>query len=190
MVKFRCDSAARADPGTYGTSPSRDASSAWSNSNSTSSLRRRRLITDSHPRRAPMVTTRFTELVGCDLPLQQAGMGGVAKAELAAAVSAAGALGMLGGAGIATSDLEASFDDIAARTNAPVGVNFLIPFVDPQAVEAAATRGRLVYFFYGDPDPRLIALAQSGGALAAWQVGSAEEAKAAVDAGCEVVIAQ
>ena len=37
-----------------------------------------------------MLTTRFTELVGCRLPLQQAGMGGVAKADLAAAVSATG----------------------------------------------------------------------------------------------------
>src|SRR5205807_899416 len=39
-------------------------------------------------RRAPVLTTRFTELVGCEIPLQQAGMGGVAGADLAAAVSA------------------------------------------------------------------------------------------------------
>jgi len=43
-----------------------------------------------------MIATRFTELVGCTVPIQQAGMGAVAPPELAAAVSEAGALGMLG----------------------------------------------------------------------------------------------
>ncbi|MGH2405945.1 MAG: nitronate monooxygenase, partial [bacterium] len=43
-----------------------------------------------------MITTRFTELVGCRIPIQQAGMGAVASPELAAAVSEAGGLGMLG----------------------------------------------------------------------------------------------
>jgi len=137
-----------------------------------------------------MLTTRFTELVGCKLPLQQAGMGGVATAELAAAVSEAGALGMLGGAGIATDDLAASFDDVAARTDAPVGVNFLMPFVDPAAVEIAASRARVVEFFYGDPDPKLIDSAKAGGAVACWQVGSPGEARQAVDAGCDLVVAQ
>ena len=42
-----------------------------------------------------MFTTRFTELVGCSVPIQQAGMGAVAPPELAAAVSEAGGLGML-----------------------------------------------------------------------------------------------
>ena len=42
-----------------------------------------------------MLNTRFTELVGCSVPIQQAGMGAVAPPELAAAVSEAGGLGML-----------------------------------------------------------------------------------------------
>ena len=137
-----------------------------------------------------MLTTRFTELVGCQIPLQQAGMGGVAKADLAVAVSAAGALGMIGGAGVGTAELSASFDAVADRTDAPVGINFLIPFVDPAAVEVASMRARVVEFFYGDPDPKLVDAAKGGGALAGWQVGSAEEAKAAVDAGCDLVVAQ
>jgi enoyl-[acyl-carrier protein] reductase II len=36
-----------------------------------------------------MLTTRFTELVGCSVPIQQAGMGAVSPPELAAAVSEA-----------------------------------------------------------------------------------------------------
>ncbi len=43
-----------------------------------------------------MLATRFTELVGCTVPIQQAGMGEVAMPELAAAISEAGGLGMLG----------------------------------------------------------------------------------------------
>ena len=43
-----------------------------------------------------MTATRFTELVGCTVPIQQAGMSAVARPELAAAVSEAGGLGMLG----------------------------------------------------------------------------------------------
>ena len=42
-----------------------------------------------------MLNTRFTDLVGCRVPIQQAGMGGVATPELAAAVADAGALGMV-----------------------------------------------------------------------------------------------
>jgi NAD(P)H-dependent flavin oxidoreductase YrpB (nitropropane dioxygenase family) len=37
-----------------------------------------------------MLTTRFTKLVGCTVPIQQAGMGEAASPELAAAVSEAG----------------------------------------------------------------------------------------------------
>ncbi len=42
-----------------------------------------------------VLRTAFTELVGCQVPIQQAGMGGVAKPELAAAVADAGGLGMV-----------------------------------------------------------------------------------------------
>lgn len=40
-----------------------------------------------------MIETRFTELVGCTVPIQQAGMGGVSPPELVAAVSEASGLG-------------------------------------------------------------------------------------------------
>lgn len=43
-----------------------------------------------------MLSTRLTRMLGIRHPIVQAGMGGVARAELAAAVSNAGGLGMLG----------------------------------------------------------------------------------------------
>ncbi|HVS43609.1 MAG TPA: nitronate monooxygenase [Candidatus Dormibacteraeota bacterium] len=135
--------------------------------------------------------SRFTDLAGCRLPLQQAPMGGVASGpDLAAAVSAAGGLGMVAATQGSASALDAVLDAVAARTDAPFGVNFLMPFVNRELVAIAAARVRVVDFFYGDPDPALVALVHAGGALAGWQVGSAAEARAAVDAGCDLVVAQ
>jgi NAD(P)H-dependent flavin oxidoreductase YrpB (nitropropane dioxygenase family) len=135
--------------------------------------------------------TRFSNLVGCRLPLQQAPMGGVAAGPgLAGAVCEAGALGMVAGVMMPASALVTVLDAIAERTAAPCGVNFLVPFVDRECVALAASRVRVVDFFYGDPDPALVALAHAGGALAAWQVGSAAEARAAARAGCDLVVAQ
>src|SRR5256885_4173406 len=51
--------------------------------------------------------------------------------------------------------------------------------VDPQfagVVEAAASRARVVEFFYGTPDPALVEEVHAGGALVSWQGGSREEA--------------
>jgi NAD(P)H-dependent flavin oxidoreductase YrpB (nitropropane dioxygenase family) len=86
--------------------------------------------------------TSFTHLVGCRLPLQQAGMGGTATPELALSVTEAGALGMLGLAGVPANVVIAAVEAVSARTTRPFGVNFLIPFLDRQAVAAAAGRAR------------------------------------------------
>ena len=123
------------------------------------------------------MATRFTDLVGCHLPIQLAAMGGVGTTELAAAVIGAGGFGM-----------------VNRRTEpAPggCGKNFLVPFdPDMEEVLEAAARARVVEFFYGDPDAKLVDAAHSGGALAAWQVGSAAEAAAAIETGCDFVVAQ
>jgi NAD(P)H-dependent flavin oxidoreductase YrpB (nitropropane dioxygenase family) len=43
---------------------------------------------------------------------------------------------------------------------------------------------------YGDPDASLVELVHQGGALACWQVGSLDEARAAADLGCDLVVVQ
>jgi nitronate monooxygenase len=123
------------------------------------------------------VRTGFTDLVGCTLPLQLAAMGGVGTTELAAAVAAAGGLGM-----------------VPSRVAPPAGacgVNFLMPFnpTTEDVAEAAAT-ARVVEFFYGDPRADLVDAVHAGGALAGWQVGSAAEAAAAAACGCDYVVVQ
>ena len=134
--------------------------------------------------------TRFTELVGCTVPLQQAGMGPVGTLELVAAVADAGALGMLGGTGLPPHVLAERIDRLRERTVGTFGVNFLMPFLDRACVEVAAAGARVVEFFYGDPDAALVELVHRGGALACWQVGSRTEAVAAEAAGCDLIVAQ
>jgi NAD(P)H-dependent flavin oxidoreductase YrpB (nitropropane dioxygenase family) len=137
-----------------------------------------------------MLTTKFTSLIGCSIPIQQAGMGGVATADLAAAVSAAGGLGMLGAVRLPASFLANILSQLRQQTKAPFGVNFLMPFLDQEALEVAASLSRVVEIFYGDPDPKLVGRIHAGGALACWQVGSVEEARAAEAAGCDLIVAQ
>jgi nitronate monooxygenase len=134
------------------------------------------------------LSTRFTELVGCQIPIQQAGMGGASTPDLAAAVCNAGGLGMLTAA---ADDLQADIDaTLAAAPGRPLGINFLMPFFDRALLEAVAHQVRLVEWFWGPPDLRLVSLVHDAGALAAWQVGSRDEAAAAADAGCDLVVAQ
>jgi NAD(P)H-dependent flavin oxidoreductase YrpB (nitropropane dioxygenase family) len=117
-------------------------------------------------------------------------MGGIATTALAAAVAEAGGLGMVGAALVPAPALAASLEELARRTRGAFGVNFLVPFLDLDAVDAAASRARVVELFYGAPDAGLVQRVKRSGALAAWQVGSAEEAAAAERAGCDFVVAQ
>ena len=136
-----------------------------------------------------MLTTRFTELVPCRFPVQLAAMGGVGTANLAGAVTEAGGLGMVPSGGSPTA-VERMLEELRERTSGPFGVNFLLPFLHLEGVEIAAESARLVEFFYGPPSSALVERVHAAGALAGWQVGSAEEARAAVGAGCDLIIAQ
>ena len=138
-----------------------------------------------------MISTRFTDLVGCSTPIQQAGMGGVATPELAAAVAAAGGLGMVAAVLVPPDMLATMLDRLVAPSDGAIGVNFLMPFLDGvEVVDVAASRARVVEFFYGEPDDGLVARVHDGGALGFWQVGSVWEARAAVDAGCDAIVVQ
>jgi NAD(P)H-dependent flavin oxidoreductase YrpB (nitropropane dioxygenase family) len=77
--------------------------------------------------------TRFTELVGIEHPIVQGGMMWVGRAELAAAVSNAGGLGILTGLTQPTpDDLRREIDRCRRMTNKPFGVNLtILPSVDP-----------------------------------------------------------
>ncbi len=141
-----------------------------------------------------MLTTRFTELLGCRVPIQQAPMGAFANPVLASAVSNAGGHGMVTITGNPPDVITARLEDALERTPGPIGANIFIAVSDPTTLEAsaaeAARHAQVVDFFYGDPDPELVRIVHEGGALAQWQVGSAEEARAAEAAGCDLIVAQ
>jgi nitronate monooxygenase len=137
-----------------------------------------------------MLETSFTRLVGCQVPIQLAGMGSVLTPELAAAVSNAGALGQITLAGIEVADAKQRLDKLSTLTSKPFGVNLLIPYLDRQILDLAVGKARVIDFFWGDPDPELVRVVHAAGALASWQVGSVAEAVAAEKAGCDFIIAQ
>lgn len=143
-----------------------------------------------------MLTTRFTELIGCTVPIQQAPMN-IATPELAAAVAGAGGLGMLavwGAQGVPPDRIAEVFDALPQEVFGAYGANFVLRFVDSTqrdaCLRAAAERARVVECFYTEPDPEVVAIVHDAGALASWQVGSREEALAAQEAGCDFIVAQ
>ncbi len=106
-------------------------------------------------------------------------MGGVARHELAAAVSEAGGLGTIAGA---RAPVAAEISAARRLTGSPVAVNLLLPFLRPGDAEEAAAADAIVTFW--GPPRRL--------AANTWihQCGSVEEAQAAAAAGADAVIAQ
>jgi nitronate monooxygenase len=133
--------------------------------------------------------TAFTDLVNCHVPIQLASMGAIGTPALAAAVSEAGGLGMIANP-FSAAEVERRMEEARALTSQTLGIGFLIPFVDREAVQVAGACADVVEFFYGDPDPDLVRVAGVGGALVGWQTGSAAEARAAAKAGCDFVVSQ
>src|SRR6188508_2163901 len=87
--------------------------------------------TVARPEEAWMLTTRFTELLGCTVPIQQAPMGSFANPRLASAVANAGGQGMVTVTGAPAEVVAAKLDDALEQTPGPVGANFFIAVADP-----------------------------------------------------------
>jgi nitronate monooxygenase len=137
-----------------------------------------------------MMRTAICELFGIELPIVSAGMGGVALARLAAAVSEAGGMGTIAMAGLSPDAIHNEIAAARAITKKPLAVNLLVPFLRDGVLEALAREPiDAVTFFWGDPDEH-IPRAKRLGMRVVWQCGSAEEAVRAVRAGADCIIAQ
>jgi nitronate monooxygenase len=104
---------------------------------------------------------------------------------------------MVAATGLSETQVIERLKQVKALTSGVFGANFLAdqafyPRIEDmyESVKAASTDARVVEFFYREPDSSLVELVHKGGGLAFWQVGSRDEAKAAADAGCDVIIAQ
>jgi nitronate monooxygenase len=132
------------------------------------------------------VRTPVCDLLGIERPIVQAPMSAVP--ELAAAVSNAGALGMV--ALTWSSPAGDVVRDTAALTDRPFGGNLILASDQHRRLEEALEAGlRIVSLFFGDPAPYVERVHDAHG-LVLHTVASAEEARRAVDAGVDVVVAQ
>jgi nitronate monooxygenase len=128
------------------------------------------------------------DLLGIEHPLVQAPIGPAAVPRLVAAVSNAGALGMLGLTWSA--DTAALVRETAAMTSGPFGGNFVLAWDQHARLEDALDAGlRIVSLSFGDPAGYVEQVHAAGG-LVLQSVASAEEARSVVAAGVDVVVAQ
>ncbi len=134
--------------------------------------------------------TVLTERLGIELPIIQAPMGGAVGPRMAAAVSNAGGLGMLVPWRAKPETVRQQIRETRALTSRPFGVNLVIAFPQEERLAVCLEeRVPLISFFWGDPSA-LTARAKADGAVVLHTVGSAAEAKRAVDAGVDIIVAQ
>ena len=81
--------------------------------------------------------------------------------------------------------------DALAASHGAFGVNFIVPMMDRALARAGGASARPTSTSSSPtPTRRSVAVVHAGGAVCGWQVESAEEARAAEAAGCDVVIAK
>jgi len=132
------------------------------------------------------VRTPVCELLGIEQPIVQAPMS--ALTELAAAVSNAGALGML--ALTWSTPAGDVVRETAALTDRPFGGNLILDSDQHRRLDEALEAGlRIVSLFWGDPAGYVEQVHEAGGVVL-HTVGSAEEARRAVASGVDVIVAQ
>ncbi|WP_207957051.1 NAD(P)H-dependent flavin oxidoreductase [Rubrobacter tropicus] len=138
-----------------------------------------------------MISTDFTRLLGVRHPMVSAPMAGWSGGGLAGAVSAAGALGMIG-VGSATPVGWIPEQAKLARGRGPFGFGLMSWVLEsrPELLEAVlAEEPAAVSLSFGDPAP-FVGRVREAGAITMSQVQDAGKAEAAVGAGVDVLVAQ
>lgn len=133
--------------------------------------------------------TRLTEKLGIEHPIISAPMAFAAGGKLAAAVTAGGGLGLIGGGYGEAEWLDKEF---AAAGNARVGCGFITWSLakQPELLETVLARSpAAVMLSFGTPAPFAARIKDAGIALIC-QIQNMEHARAAVAAGADIIIAQ
>jgi nitronate monooxygenase len=136
-----------------------------------------------------LLHTELTKRFGLRYPILSAPMGAVAGGRLAAAVSRAGGLGLIGPGYLGADWVDAQFQ---AAEGARVGIGFITWDLQrtPRRLEAAlAHRPAAVMLSFGDPEPLLPAIRRAG-ALVILQVQTLEAATRAATLGADLIVAQ
>ncbi|HXW34135.1 MAG TPA: nitronate monooxygenase [Acidimicrobiales bacterium] len=136
--------------------------------------------------------TRLTELLGIEHPVMLAGMGGVSYNQLVAAVSEAGGFGCLGASTMSTQMMVEEIAKVRQQTARPFGVDLLTAMPGDLATQVRCViEGGASVFVAGLGVPTdVVKLCHDNGVLVVNMCGKVEHAERAVDAGCDVVVAQ
>jgi enoyl-[acyl-carrier protein] reductase II len=140
-----------------------------------------------------MFRTALTETLGIEYPIIQAGMGGVAMAELTAAVSNAGGLGVIGGAMLTADGLREEIRKVKDMTDKPFAVDLLLAEGMPglaEQIEAVYKEGVPVFASgLGNPAPYAAEMHGRGMKVIA-VVGNVRNARRCADGGADIIVAQ
>ena len=140
-----------------------------------------------------MLTTALTRRLGIQHPIVQAGIGAQAGPDLAAAVANAGGLGTLGTIATPPADIVRAIARTRDLTAAPFAINLVtmkgVPF-GPELLDTAQNECvGIVTLSFGDATPA-IARFRAAGATVLVQVQDLDQARAALAAGADFIIAQ
>lgn len=148
-------------------------------------------MTDTHE---TSLRTPLCDLLGCKAPVLLAGMGGVSRWELAAAVANAGGYGMLGMVREDPALIAAEVTALRDATDRPFAVNLIPAATEPRLLDAQIARcldlGVPAFSFFWDVMPDVVDRVKQAGCLVLHQVGTIEAARIAEQAGADVIIAQ
>ena len=135
--------------------------------------------------------TKITELLGIEYPIIQGGMAWVAEYHLAAAVSEAGGLGIIGAGGAPASFVREQIQKVKEITDKPFGVNIMLmnPEADQIAQVVVEEGVKVVTTGAGNPG-KYMAMWKEAGIKVIPVVASVALAKMMERAGADAVIAE
>src|SRR6476661_2511176 len=138
-----------------------------------------------------MLMTALCDVLGIDVPIILAAMGGTASsAEFAAAASNEGALGSIGSLFRTSAAIKRDINVVKELTNRNFAVNHIPPTLDADAfAHTLAARPAVVSFALGDPGD-LVRQAHDVGSKVMVQVTTVAQAIEAAERGADVIIAQ
>jgi len=136
------------------------------------------------------LATPVCEVLGIELPIVQAGMATYTSAELVAAVSNAGGLGIIGALGRNRDDLRDEIKRVRALTSKPFGVNHVVCLINDECVELTLAQRVPVLSLSWGRSAELTARAHEAGIKVLHQVTTPEEAGGTAAEGADVIVAQ
>src|SRR3984957_4716209 len=136
--------------------------------------------------------TRLTDILGVEHPVMLAGMGGVSYAPLVTAVSEAGGFGCLGASTMSAGQMVAQMTMVREATEKPFGVDLLtaMPGDLVGQVEQIIEGGASVFVAGLGVPAEVVDLCHRHHVLVINMCGKVDHARRALDAGCDVVVAQ